>query len=225
MKDHELAALVGRLTSIAREFGQTQQLRERIAKELRPVAAEGFGRGAIAYQLTKRLVIDIPTARAAVDAAFEDVKSDQTDPTWIGCGECDVAFGCHGGEAKCIRLEEGSPIDGPPTTLTTTAPGDDDIIEWTDPWGEGSEPMVHRMLAKDVASARRRDDPRYQSDQEAIDDFITIHWAQRLPARITFTDWVTEQDPMSGFCISDAWSPDELKQAEMVWNAAVARGK
>ena len=30
-------------------------------------------RGEIAYQLTKRLVIDMPTARAAVDAAIADV--------------------------------------------------------------------------------------------------------------------------------------------------------
>ena len=34
MKDHERRELVNRLTKIAREYGQTQQLRERIAHEL-----------------------------------------------------------------------------------------------------------------------------------------------------------------------------------------------
>lgn len=37
MKDHEIAELVNRLTHIAREYGQTQQLRERIAHEIRPL--------------------------------------------------------------------------------------------------------------------------------------------------------------------------------------------
>lgn len=35
MKDNELAALVGRLTEIARQFHATGQLRERIAQEVR----------------------------------------------------------------------------------------------------------------------------------------------------------------------------------------------
>ena len=34
-----------------------------------PATLTEHGRGAIAYELTKRLVIDMPTARAAVDAA------------------------------------------------------------------------------------------------------------------------------------------------------------
>lgn len=34
MKDHELAQFVNRLTALAQEFGQTQQLRERIAEEV-----------------------------------------------------------------------------------------------------------------------------------------------------------------------------------------------
>ncbi len=41
-KDHEIAQFVNRLTQIAQEFGQTQQLRERISQEvlatLRPPA-------------------------------------------------------------------------------------------------------------------------------------------------------------------------------------------
>ncbi len=35
MKDHEIAALVGRLTEIAKTYHATQQLRERIAQEVR----------------------------------------------------------------------------------------------------------------------------------------------------------------------------------------------
>ena len=37
MKDHEIAAVVGELTKLAREFGATQQLRERIAYFIVPV--------------------------------------------------------------------------------------------------------------------------------------------------------------------------------------------
>lgn len=35
-QDHEIRELVDRLTAIAKEYGQTQQLRERIAQEIRP---------------------------------------------------------------------------------------------------------------------------------------------------------------------------------------------
>lgn len=37
MKDHEIAQLVNDLTQVAREFGATQQLRERIAAVIVPV--------------------------------------------------------------------------------------------------------------------------------------------------------------------------------------------
>lgn len=37
MKDHEVASLVNRLTSIAKEYHDTGQLRERIANEIRPL--------------------------------------------------------------------------------------------------------------------------------------------------------------------------------------------
>jgi len=37
MREHEIAELVNRLTAIAREYGQTEQLRERIAHEIRPL--------------------------------------------------------------------------------------------------------------------------------------------------------------------------------------------
>ncbi|VTU31794.1 hypothetical protein H4CHR_02880 [Variovorax sp. PBS-H4] len=36
MKDHEIAALVGQLTNVGRVYGQTQQLRERIAQLVVP---------------------------------------------------------------------------------------------------------------------------------------------------------------------------------------------
>ena len=41
------------------------------------VERDGEDAGAIAYQLTKRLVIDIPTARAAVDAAIRAARSSE----------------------------------------------------------------------------------------------------------------------------------------------------
>lgn len=34
MKDHEIAQLVNRLTAIGRDFGHTQQLRDRISREI-----------------------------------------------------------------------------------------------------------------------------------------------------------------------------------------------
>lgn len=37
MKDHEIAAIVGELTKIARTYGATQQLRDRIAHFIVPV--------------------------------------------------------------------------------------------------------------------------------------------------------------------------------------------
>lgn len=40
-------------------------------------------RGEIAYQLTKRLVIDMPTARAAVDAALASNPASQTRMDWL----------------------------------------------------------------------------------------------------------------------------------------------
>jgi hypothetical protein len=43
MKDHEIAALVNDLTSIAREFGQTQQLRERISQRVASALATTQG--------------------------------------------------------------------------------------------------------------------------------------------------------------------------------------
>jgi hypothetical protein len=45
---------------------------------LEPVSTGQFASdfaGAVAYQLTKRLVIDMPTARAAVDAAIAEARS------------------------------------------------------------------------------------------------------------------------------------------------------
>jgi hypothetical protein len=41
LKDHEVAALVNRLTEVAKTFHSTQQLRERIAHEIRPIFVKG----------------------------------------------------------------------------------------------------------------------------------------------------------------------------------------
>lgn len=37
MKDHEIAALINQVRDVAKEFGQTQQLRERLASILVPI--------------------------------------------------------------------------------------------------------------------------------------------------------------------------------------------
>lgn len=51
------------------------------------------------------------------------------------------------------------------------------IVEWVQPYGKHSEPVYSRMSYEDIAKTRRKDEPRYTSDQEAVDDFCVVHWA------------------------------------------------
>jgi hypothetical protein len=51
------------------------------------------------------------------------------------------------------------------------------VIEWVDPLGDGSEPCYHQASARDIAATRRRQEPRYESDEVALEDFMVIHWA------------------------------------------------
>ena len=51
------------------------------------------------------------------------------------------------------------------------------LIEWVDPLGNGSEPCFHQAHARDIAAVRRRDEPRYESDEAALEDFLVVHWA------------------------------------------------
>jgi hypothetical protein len=51
------------------------------------------------------------------------------------------------------------------------------LIEWVDPLGDGAEPCFHQAHARDIAATRRRQEPRYESDEAALEDFMIIHWA------------------------------------------------
>lgn len=51
------------------------------------------------------------------------------------------------------------------------------LIEWVDPLYDGSEPCYHTAHARDIAATRRRQEPRYESDEVALEDFMVIHWA------------------------------------------------
>lgn len=50
-------------------------------------------------------------------------------------------------------------------------------IEWIEPFGSGNEAAIVRMLPSDVAAVQRRQEPRYETDERAIDDFMVVHWA------------------------------------------------
>ncbi len=51
------------------------------------------------------------------------------------------------------------------------------LIEWVDPLGDGAEACYHQAHARDIAATRRRQEPRYESDEAALEDFMVIHWA------------------------------------------------
>jgi hypothetical protein len=51
------------------------------------------------------------------------------------------------------------------------------LIEWVDPLYDGSEACYHQATARDIAATRRRQEPRYESDEVALEDFLITHWA------------------------------------------------
>lgn len=51
-------------------------------------------------------------------------------------------------------------------------------VEWVEPYGDGAEAVIMQMSCEDVAKWQRRREPRYTSDQEAIDDFVVVHWGK-----------------------------------------------
>jgi hypothetical protein len=51
------------------------------------------------------------------------------------------------------------------------------LIEWVDPLYDGAEPCFHHAYARDIAATRRRAEPRYESDEAALEDFLIVHWA------------------------------------------------
>lgn len=61
----------------------------------------------------------------------------------------------------------------------------DPFIEWVEPLGRGSEPVYMRARASDVAKVARALEPRYESDQQAVEDFMVIHWAYYVTDNIS----------------------------------------
>ena len=51
-------------------------------------------------------------------------------------------------------------------------------VEWSEPWGSTGFEVVSRMRWKDVATVQRLREPRYESDEQAVDDFLVVHWAR-----------------------------------------------
>lgn len=54
---------------------------------------------------------------------------------------------------------------------------DNPFIEWVDPLANGKEPVYSRARFSDIAAVRRRQEPRYKSDEQAVEDFMVVHWA------------------------------------------------
>jgi len=54
---------------------------------------------------------------------------------------------------------------------------EDFVIEWLEPLYNGLGATVCRAWASEVAKAYRAAEPRYLSDEDAVDDFMVINWA------------------------------------------------
>lgn len=53
-------------------------------------------------------------------------------------------------------------------------------VEWVEPLDQSSVPVTLRAKASDVIASQRKREPRYTSDQQALDDFIVVNWATLL---------------------------------------------
>jgi hypothetical protein len=63
---------------------------------------------------------------------------------------------------------------------TAADPADERWIEWIEPFGPSNEPVYCRVPpATAIASQRRVAD--YPTDERALEDFMTVHWAERVP--------------------------------------------
>jgi hypothetical protein len=49
-------------------------------------------------------------------------------------------------------------------------------VEWIEPFGPNSEPVYLSCPATTAVAVMMQAHP-YESDQEALDDFIVVHWA------------------------------------------------
>lgn len=59
-----------------------------------------------------------------------------------------------------------------------------DWVEWIEPFGPNSEEVYCRVSVKTAIATQRYTGAQakqgfvYATDQEALDDFITVHWAR-----------------------------------------------
>lgn len=63
-------------------------------------------------------------------------------------------------------------------------------VEWDEPWGQtkyGDEDIylhiVCQARAKDVIAFQRKREPRYTKDDEALQDFLVVHWGRIVEKR------------------------------------------
>jgi hypothetical protein len=54
---------------------------------------------------------------------------------------------------------------------------DQQWVEWIEPFGPNNEPVYCRVT-RETAIATQRRIHEYASDQDALDDFVTVHWAE-----------------------------------------------
>jgi len=55
------------------------------------------------------------------------------------------------------------------------------MIEWIEPFdAEAKYTLICRMTEEDIIKYQREREPRYTSDQQALDDFMVIHWATKV---------------------------------------------
>lgn len=60
-------------------------------------------------------------------------------------------------------------------------------VEWIDPFGPNNEPAYHRVPETTAVACARdyvaknpdkcRKDFKYENDEQALEDFMTVHWA------------------------------------------------
>ena len=60
-----------------------------------------------------------------------------------------------------------------------------DWIEWIEPFGPNNEPVYCRVTAKTAIvtqkfSSSAKDGFVYASDEDALDDFMVVHWANHV---------------------------------------------
>ncbi len=60
-------------------------------------------------------------------------------------------------------------------------------VEWVEPFGAGNVPVICCVKAEDAIAIQRKTGMdrkpfpyEYQSDEQALEDFITSHWARKI---------------------------------------------